>query len=390
MASTAFVSGAVAHINLSGSKIATESSHVCAAQTGARTQTTAFASTVKNSERTFSVTRSNFLGRKFAPARSQRTFARTQFTVENKVGELLEDFLNVECDETLKKVLTDLADAIRTISYKVRTASCSATSCFNSFGDEQLAVDVLADNLLFDALRRCGVVYAASSEEVSDVVVLNEAGSYSVAFDPLDGSSIIDTNFAVGTIFGVWPGKELVGVTGRQQVAAGVGIYGPRTQLMLTVKNGTHEFLLEQDGSWVHAKEIYEIGPGKLFAPGNLRATMDNPGYAALVDYWLKEKYQLRYTGGMVPDVNQILIKGRGVFCNPASEKAPAKLRVLYEVAPLGLLIENAGGATSEGTTSVLDIKILTTEQRSQVCYGYKDEVKRFEEYLSGKIPALA
>eukprot|EP00741_Cyanophora_paradoxa_P003414 tig00000704_g3317.t1 len=305
--------------------------------------------------------------------------------IVSKVGELLEDFLNNEAEPELRRLLMDLGDAIRTIAYKVRTASCSATSCFNSFGDEQLAVDVLADNLLFDALRRCGACASASSEEQSDVITLNENGKYSVAFDPLDGSSIIDTNFAVGTIFGVWPGKDLVGVTGAQQVAAGLGIYGPRTQFMLSVKNGTHEFTLEQDGSWVHTKEIYEIAEGKLFAPGNLRATMDNANYKALVDYWLREKYQLRYTGGMVPDVNQILIKGKGVFCNPASAAAPAKLRVLYECAPIAKLIEGAGGKSSDGKQSVLNIKIENTEDRSQVCYGSKGEVERFERYLAGQ-----
>mmetsp|Transcript_26749 Transcript_26749/g.46106 ORF Transcript_26749/g.46106 Transcript_26749/m.46106 type:complete len:394 (-) Transcript_26749:666-1847(-) len=331
--------------------------------------------------------RKSFHGSQIVAQRTRSTEASGALTVQNKVGELLEDYLNANCEPDLRRLLMDLADAIRTISFKVRTASCSATQCFNSFGDEQLAVDVLADNLLFDALKRSEVCASGSSEEQSDVISLNPNGKFSVAFDPLDGSSIIDTNFAVGTIFGVWPGKELVGRTGREQVASGLGIYGPRTVLMLSVglDKGTHEFQLEADGSWLHMKEVYSIGEGKLFAPGNLRATMDNEGYKKLVDYWLDEKYQLRYTGGMVPDVNQIIVKGRGVFANPASAKAPAKLRVLYECAPIALLIEAAGGKSSDGIKSVLDIKNLTTNDRTQVCYGSVTEVKRFDEYVGVK-----
>ncbi|KAF5195513.1 Fructose-1,6-bisphosphatase class [Thalictrum thalictroides] len=132
-------------------------------------------------------------------------------------------------------------------------------------------------------------------------------GGFSVAFDPLDGSSIVDTNFTVGTIFGVWPGDKLTGVTGRDQVAAAMGIYGPRTTYVIALKDipGTHEFLLLDEGKWQHVKDTTEIGEGKMFSPGNLRATFDNPDYAKLIDYYVKEKYTLRYTGGMVPDVNQ-------------------------------------------------------------------------------------
>jgi len=273
----------------------------------------------------------------------------------------------------------------------VRTASCDKTACLNDFGDDQLAVDVLADKLLFEALRYSGVVASASSEEQSDVVPMGGPDDgFSVAFDPLDGSSIIDTNFSVGTIFGIWPGKELTGINGRGLAAGGVGIYGPRTTFVFAIDDGCHEFLLQDDGKWIHARETREIKEGKIFAPGNLRATFENPGYEKLVSHWIGEKYQLRYTGGMVPDVCQILVKGQGVFANAISQSAPAKLRVLYEVAPIGHMIECAGGYTTDGEKSVLDIDIVTTVDRSQVCYGSKDEVARFEKLVGGKISQAA
>lgn len=124
------------------------------------------------------------------------------------------------------------------------------------------------------------------------------------------------------------------------------------------------------------------IGEGKLFAPGNLRATQTHPGYSELVNYWITNGYTLRYTGGMVPDVNQLLIKGKGVFCNPATAKAPAKLRLLYECAPLAYLVERSGGMSSDGQMSLLDVPVSQLEVRVQACYGSKDEVERFDKMV--------
>lgn len=215
---------------------------------------------------------------------------------------------------------------------------------------------------------------------------------YSVAFDPLDGSSVIDTNFAVGTIFGIWPGRKLTDITGRQLKAAGIAVYGPRTTITLAIDNldNAHEFLLVDDfsanhGQWLKTNEFSNIGEGKLFAPGNLRATQDNPGYDELFKYWLQNTYQLRYTGGMVPDVNQLMVKGKGVFVNVASKNTKSKLRVLYEVAPIGYLIEKANGKTSDGEKSVLDIPITSTEQVSQVAFGSANEVDRFNQLVGRK-----
>ncbi|CAH8362004.1 unnamed protein product [Eruca vesicaria subsp. sativa] len=218
------------------------------------------------------------------------------------------------------------------------------------------------------ALQYSHVCKYACSEEVHELQDMGGPveGGFSVAFDPLDGSSIVDTNFNVGMIFGVWPGGKLTGVTGGDQVAAAMGIYGRRTTYVLAVKGfpGTHEFLLLDEGSKnihsLHVKETTEINEGKMFSPGNLRATFDNSEYRKLIDYYMKEKYTLRYTGGMVLDDNQ------------------AKLRLLFEVAPLGLLIENAGGFSSDGYTSVLNKTIVNLDDRTQVAYGSKNEIIRF------------
>jgi sedoheptulose-bisphosphatase len=357
-------------------------------------QVSAFAKTFSSANVTSSRT-SSFSGIKIAarPAQRQSSNKRSALTTA-KLGDTLEEFLlEATTDAKLRQLMMSMSEAIRTIAYKVRTASCGATACMNSFGDEQLAVDLLADKLLFEALKFSGCCKLACSEEVPEPLDLGGSG-FSVAFDPLDGSSIVDTNFSVGTIFGVWPGDKLTGITGRDQVAAAMGIYGPRTVFCVALKDapGCHEFLLQDDGKWLHVKETTEIGEGKLFSPGNLRATFDNPNYEKLISHYIGEKYTLRYTGGMVPDVFQIIVKEKGVFTNVTSPSTKAKLRLLFEVAPLALLVEKAGGHSSGDGKCVsgLDIMVEKHDQRTQICYGSIGEVKRFEEYLYGSSPRFA
>ena len=171
---------------------------------------------------------------------------------------------------------------------------------------------------------------------------------------------MIDANFAVGSIFGIWPGKGFLGKTGRDQVASVIATYGPRTTMMVALP-GAQEVGAGAEKStplsfemtfnpvsrqWHVSRAHLTVAPsGKVFAPGNLRATGDLSGYKNLFNHWLAERYTLRYTGGMVPDVLHILLKGKGVFANVASSAAKAKLRLLYECAPIALLMECAGGA---------------------------------------------
>lgn len=333
--------------------------------------------------------RANTARTSFPAGRQSKAASRASLTTRCAIGDSLEEFLTKATpDKNLIRLLICMGEAMRTIAFKVRTASCGGTACVNSFGDEQLAVDMLADKLLFEALEYSHVCKYACSEEVPELQDMGGPveGGFSVAFDPLDGSSIVDTNFTVGTIFGVWPGDKLTGVTGGDQVAAAMGIYGPRTTFVVALKDcpGTHEFLLLDEGKWQHVKDTTTIGEGKMFSPGNLRATFDNPDYDKLVNYYVKEKYTLRYTGGMVPDVNQIIVKEKGIFTNVTSPTAKAKLRLLFEVAPLGFLIEKAGGHSSDGKQSVLDKVISVLDERTQVAYGSKNEIIRFEETLYG------
>jgi sedoheptulose-bisphosphatase len=263
---------------------------------------------------------------------------------------------------------------------------------------------VIADKLLWDAAKNSSVIREASSEEDPVVRNVDEGGEgeFTVCWDPLDGSSIVDNNWAVGTMVGVWPKcTGLLGATGRDQVTSLVALYGPRTTVLVALDDGTYEFSygcspdysfpsgggssLGGFDEWICSRQNIQIQPtSKIFSPANLRATQDLPGYKTLVDFYMENRFTLRYTGGLVPDVYQQFTKTQGIFCNPTSEKSPAKLRLAFEAAPFGLLVEKAGGLTSDGITggSILDVQINSVDQRTALCLGSAHEVQRFNGTL--------
>lgn len=318
-------------------------------------------------------------------------------------------------DPSLASVIQSVADAVAEISVVLRDTDVSAAGSTNSFGDDQLQADIVADDLIFQHLRSCPHVETASSEEQSDILPMGGQG-YTVAFDPLDGSSIFSANFAVGSIFGVWKGSSPLGQTGRDQVAAAYSIYGPRTLLVVAIPTagaaGTCaaaqpgqqqppqqqsqqqpqppqaaglqqqqpqpsqlfdvlEFALCSEGKRWKLRQVFsKLGNSKNIAPANIKAAKDNAVYEQLVLQWISNGCKLRYSGGMVPDIHHILAKGGGVFCNPRSPSAPAKLRLLYECAPLALIVEAAGGVSHNGQGSMLDLKIEDTGVRSVIAVG--------------------
>ncbi len=294
----------------------------------------------------------------------------------------LEEFL-ANIDPKIAKIISALAEAVRQIDGKIRTAETSEAGSMNSFGEDQLKLDVLSDRIVFAELKKSGVVAVAASEEQSEEIEMNKSGEFSAAFDPLDGSSLVDVNLAVGTIFGIWKGRGFLGKTGREMVAAGYAIYGPRTTLTIAIDSNPVEFTLQENGEWKMTIEKMEIGEGKMFAPGNLRACVDNKNYLALLDFWAENGFQLRYSGGMVPDIHQILVKGKGIFSYPGSPTHPPKLRLIYECAPLAYVVEKAGGASSNLETSILDEKVEDLNQRTAICIGSKEEVDRCNKFLT-------
>lgn len=191
----------------------------------------------------------------------------------------------------------------------------------------------------------------------------------------------------VGSIFGIWHGRRLLGETGTGIHAAIISMYGPKISMVLAVKGVAVEFQYLKNAWVVTRKNIEIASKGKIFGPGNLRATQDHSGYNSLMDIWLKEKYTLRYTGGMVPDVYHILLKQKGVFVNVPSPSAKAKLRLVFECAPIAYIIETAKGRAiiaSENNCGmpVLEVLIDDLDKRVGVCYGGVDEIAIVERHL--------
>lgn len=289
-------------------------------------------------------------------------------------------------DEQLREFLVALLGAGAKIAEALRTALVTVEGTTNTYGDVQLSVDLIADRILDDFALACPLVFQTSSEESPTLKTVHEAGRFIACWDPLDGSSIVDNNWSVGTIVGVWDRSTgLLGATGRQQVTSVVVQYGPRTTALLALDDGTYEFTLQDGGLWICTRERIQIAEeSKIFSPANLRAAQDLPGYKALVDHWMQARYTLRYCGGLVPDVCQHFTKRQGVFANPTSAKAPAKLRLVFEAAPFALLTEKAGGSSSDGLegSSVLDVEIGNVDQRTALCLGSSKEVARFNKLV--------
>ena len=288
----------------------------------------------------------------------------------------------------LRSVISTMFDACATIAGMLREELVTvADKQASVFGDVQLGVDMLADQLLWDTCRNEPLIKTAASEEEPEVREMHAQGQFCICWDPLDGSSIVDNNWAVGTIIGVWPSATgIIGATGRDQVASLVANYGPRTTVYVTLDDGVYEFTHGAKGAgggWLCSRDGADVriqANSKVFAPANLRATQELPSYGELVHYWTANRYTLRYTGGLVPDVCQQFTKRQGVFANPSSPSSPAKLRLAFEAAPLGLLVERAGGKTSDGVSggSILDVPIYAIDQRSPICLGSSNEVDRF------------
>jgi fructose-1,6-bisphosphatase I len=287
----------------------------------------------------------------------------------------------------LRHLINALARGAQYIHYAIRTTEAGLAGTMNQFGEEQVKLDVLSDEIIRQHLCESRLVASFSSEELEDIVELDSSAPYSVVYDPLDGSSLVDANFAIGTIFGIYKGKDIIGRTPREQVAALYILYGPRTILVYSTGNGVHEFILNDVGEFIVLRENLGVGDkAKNYSPGNLPAVLDTPAYRQMLNIWLDEKMKLRYSGCMVADVHHIISKGQGVFTNIGGERYPnGKLRLIFECGPFAYLMEQAGGVASNGKDSILDVKIRETDQRTPIIIGSKQEVERVSSILHGK-----
>lgn len=295
--------------------------------------------------------------------------------------------LSSELNTLIAGVLAPSFVQIRRI---IETSQGGYSETQNASGESQLKLDVATNNILVDALKASPLVHSLASEELDDAVACNSQGAFALAFDPLDGSSLVDANLAVGTIFGIYPtganpqAFSFIGQKGRSQVAAGVVIYGPKTTMLLAIPgHGVHFFELN-GGDFVYVRGPVTIASeSKYFAPGNARAAKDRPVYLEVINEWINRGLTLRYSGGMVPDVGHIFVKGSGVFAYPGYSDAPqGKLRILFECNPISLLIETAGGVSSDGHQPILDKSVKELHERTPIFCGSAAEVQKVADTL--------
>lgn len=249
----------------------------------------------------------------------------------------------------------------------------------NVFGEIQSVLDKWANEFIIEEIKKTGLVKTLVSEEEEDLVKINENGAFSITLDPLDGSSNIESNNLAGTIVGIYE-KDLP-AKGRDQVAAMYILYGPVMTLVYTAKNGVHEFLHTPKGFILREENIRLPEPGKLYGIGGLRKNW-TPKFRKFVERLEGQGYKLRYGGAFVGDFNQTLKYG-GIFAYPSLiEKPQGKLRLLFEANPMSFIAEQAGGVSSNGKDSILDIEPDSIHQRVPIYVGNKGLIKELEKAL--------
>ena len=304
-----------------------------------------------------------------------------------------------EASGTFGWLMSGITLATKMIEAKIRSAGLSdlygAFGAENVQGEQQQKLDVYANNALLYCLGTRESVAALVSEEDETPVTTEqslETGKYIIVFDPLDGSSNIDVNVNVGTIFSVhkrltWGSlDESILQPGTKQVAAGYVLYGPSTVLVYTTGEGVHGFALDPTiGAFVLTQEgmrMPEQGP--YYSVNEANEGTWPEGYAEYVAGLKGSGYSARYIGSLVADFHRTLLKG-GVFLYPPNkQKTGGKLRLLYEANPLAMLAEQAGGVATNGTERILGLKPTEIHQRTPFIVGSKQEMEGFAAAMAG------
>ena len=245
----------------------------------------------------------------------------------------------------------------------------------NSTGDTQLKLDIKSNLIIEEEFAKLPCIKEIVSEEKEDKTPLHVNGIYGIGYDPLDGSSLIDVNLSVGSIFGIYEG----GYSGAHLKAAVYVVYGPRVELVIAMDD-VKLYRLNKKGEFVFIKDIVLKEKGKLNAPGATQMGWE-PRHKAMIDAIFMDGYRLRYSGGMVPDLHQILLKGGGLFSYPSTSDVPnGKLRMIFEVFPFAFVYEKAGGSAIDGKRRILDLSPSHPHDTTPCFFGSNAEIERVKK----------
>ena len=306
----------------------------------------------------------------------------------------------------LQDLLIAVVNTCSTLSHEVAHGALigllGSAGTGNVQGEVQQKLDIIANDLLIEGVQTCKSLAGLASEEMELPLSVQGTGDYLLLFDPLDGSSNIDVNVSIGTIFSVLQKQDPTAplqtsdflLSGRHQVAAGYVVYGPQTTMALTLGDGVVMFTLNRvTGEFLLIKDAVIIAHStKEFAinMSNMRHWADP--VRRYVDECLagtsgvREKdFNMRWIASMVADVHRVLSRG-GVFMYPWDRREPhkpGKLRLMYEANPMSFLVEQAGGASTNGTELIMDLQPTDLHERVSVMLGSKEEIDRLQHYHS-------
>lgn len=328
---------------------------------------------------------------------SKKIVTIERFILENQPANARGDFTNL---------MYDIALAAKVIAHKTNRAGLlpilGRAGATNVQGEDQQKLDVYADDVLYKLCDHTGRLCVMASEEREDIIPIPEGyekGKYVLVYDPLDGSSNIDVNVSIGTIFGIFRTLDLDRrgrledclQPGRDLLAAGYVLYGSSTMLVYSTGKGVHGFTLDPDiGEFLLSHENMRFPePPAYYSVNHAYWPRWSPEVQAYMK-WLRDgddspNLSERYIGSLVADFHRNLLRG-GVFLYPAELRKPqGKLRLLYEAAPLAYLAEQAGGYGSDGTQSLLNVKPQSLHQRVPAYIGNRTLVEKAEAMLGTK-----
>ncbi len=335
-----------------------------------------------------------------SPKKGILTLSRFMFEQEREFPEATGEFSGL---------LSDMALAAKVVARSVNKAGLIEVLGFtgdeNIFGEEVKKLDIIANETIIRALDHGGHLCVMASEESDGLIRIppyHEKGKYVLLFDPLDGSSNIDVNVSIGTIFSMFRRISPDGNDGTledclqpgyKQVGAGYILYGSSTMFVYSTGTGVHGFTFDPSiGEFLLSNEDLKIPErGNMFSMNTGYVNRWSEGirkyyeYVTTLDAKTKRPYSLRYIGSLVADFHRSLLYG-GIFLYPPDAKSPkGKLRLMYEANPLAFLVEQAGGAASDGHTPILQKKPETIHEKTPLYIGSKEEVNLVEEFIQGK-----
>ncbi len=274
----------------------------------------------------------------------------------------------------MQEIIKAIEKASIEIKEIIETGDTGKSEQENSTGDTQLKLDIASDIIIENIFKEIPSIKAIVSEEQEAIVPLNDDGEYLIAYDPLDGSSLVDVNLSVGSIYGIYKNE----FNAENIIASVYVVFGPRVEMVVAIddvkmyrlKHGKFEFI----------QDIVLKQKGNLKAPGSTQSCW-SAHHKKMVDDIFQDGYRLRYSGGMVPDLHQILLKGGGLFSYPGTTDRPkGKLRQLFEVFPFAYTYEKAGGQSIDGFKRLLEVETTHIHDTSPCFFGSNEEINRVLE----------